>query len=87
MVYFSEKLNLNVDIDLIYEAIQKGYKVSNGFNGFFLYEKENCICYNTFGSSAKSNTKEALKDIIAMLDKHFDLRDFKIGKDLYVNMI
>lgn len=87
MVYYSKKLDLNIDIDLIYEAIQKGNKVSNGFNGFFLYEKENCICYNTYGSSAVANTKEALKWVIERLDEHFDLRDFKIGKDLYVNMI
>ena len=87
MVYYSKKLDKNVDIDLIYEVIQNGYKVSNGFNGFFLYKKENCICFNCFGSSAYSNTKEHLVKIIEMLDKHFDLTTFKIGKDLYVNMI
>ena len=87
MVYYSEKLNTNIDIDLIYDALQEGYKVSNGFNGFFLYEKEDCICYNSYGSSARANTKEALLEIIKTLDKHFDLNTFKIGKNLYVNMI
>lgn len=87
MIYFSKKLNINIDIDLVYEAIQNGYAVSDNFHGFFLYKKENCICYNTYGSSARENTKEAVKDIVAILDKYFDLRTFKIGKNLYVNMI
>ena len=87
MVYYSEKLNTNIDVDLVYEAIQDGFKVSNGFNGFFLHKEQNCICFNSYGSSAYANTKENLLKIIQMLDKHFDLSTFKIGKNLYVNMI
>lgn len=87
MIYYSEKLKLNIDLDLIFKALQEGYKVSNGFNGFFLHKEQNCICYNSYGSSATSNTIEGLKFIIERLDENFDLTTFKIGKNLYVNMI
>lgn len=87
MIYFSEKLNTNIDIDLVYEALQQGYRVSDNFHGFFLKKDEDCICYNSYGSSAYSNTKDNLFKIVSMLDKHFDLSKFRIGKDLYVNMI
>ncbi len=87
MTYESKQLNKFIDIDLIFEALQNGYIVSNGFNGFFVNKEEDCICFNCIGSSARANTKEALVEIISMLEKHYDLKSFRIGKNLYVNMI
>lgn len=87
MTYYSEKLRGYIDIDALYDALQEGRILSNGFNGCFLYKKENCICYNCNGSSAQKNTKEGLKFIIKLLDRSYDLTTFEVGYGLYVNMI